>query len=1665
MQAQQGYTRLTGRNRAPRPLRTSERGDNLGDESLSPRRIHYMSVTLGPAAPALEGRHLRRLPGRIRAEVTGLRGNPLFAARIERAFAAQPGVERAEANPATGRVLVLYDGGVISERTVLALVWELESLQRRRTRRRRPGFGAPPPRTPGLLLAQAFQPVAAIGAAVGSVLKVAVRGPSPRSMSERLNALSVCLAVTGGYPQISIPLQRSLGRRVPVDQFLNYTAIGIKGIRGAALGLTADGAEGLFEFLEQSGLRRAERARRRALRPHGRVRLHLRSGGEMEIPVSELQPGSAIRLEGPVDVPADAVIVEGTALLDEWIFTGRALRTRKIAGEAIYLGTRIQHGAVLARVQATGQWTRLGRMLSAAGRGPRRDGLPAAAVRAILRAGKAGLVAGCATLLLTRSWRRALAVLAVMNPNTVQAPAIACAGAGSEVAAGAGVQVLRRGALDVLRGVDVVILDKAATLAADVPEVADVIAAPGEDAGRVLSLAASLVRHEAFPGTAPIFERALEAHAALLDATDVRTIDAAGIRGRVGEVDDVLVGAATVLAAHGVPVDVLRDALAQVRAAGDAALCVAASGRAIGLLVLRERMQDGAADAVQRLRSAGVGTVAAWSTDGSPATERLARAAGIERVWAGAAAHERRAIVCRFQREGHIVAVVGGAADDLRAGTRADLVIAVGGGRDGQRHGAVSRTAHLVLPPGRLELVAALIGLSRRMAAIQGENERLASAVCAAGAAAAFLGLLPFGVADDVNHYAMLLLLANARRVTLEHLDGAAPGPALPVGQPPWHALPPAEVAHTLDTDLSLGLTEDEAARRLQRAGLNVLAEAPPPSFPELAVRQMKTGMTALLGGAAAASALVGERFNAGLIGAVVLLNGSLGAAQEYRAGRATAALRRYVAPTARCRRNGEERLVPATHLVPGDVVELQAGDVVPADARLIEGYEFEVEEAALTGEAFPVEKRADAVDPGTGLADRTSMVYMGSAVAHGRARAAVVATGMDTAIGRIAGLLGNGAAGRPETVLQTKIARMSRGLVGLAGLGGLLFVAAGLARRLSLRELVMGGVSLATAAVPEGLPSIVTIALTAAVQRMGRRSLIVRRLNAVETLGRVTVVCCDKTGTLTQNRMTVQAVAGGALRWDGETAGEARLRAPDVAQALTIGAVCNDAALVAGAARTTVGGHTESALLLAAADAGLDPTALRAAYARIAELPFSTERGFMAVVCRHAVHGLVLMVKGAPETVVDFCDRRLLDGDVAPFDDAARAQALELSDRIAYEAMRVLAMAYAPLEAVPGAGALAAPRGCILAGLVGMTDPIRPEVRPAVARCEAGGVRVVMATGDHRSTAVAIARQLGLGFARAGVLEGRDLDRMSDDELAAALPRMRVFARVTPEHKLRIITTMQARGDVVAMTGDGVNDAPAVKRADVGIAMGHTGTEVTRQASAIVLGDDSFVSIVRAIEEGRGVRRNLRRAVGFLLGGNMGETLFMLGATLIGGEVPLAPVHLLLVNLFTDALPVMALAAAPAPPDAFGARPEGELFDAAFQRGVVRRGIVTGLAATAIYTMARRWSPRDYRSMTFAGLIAAQLVQAQNWRRGEAADAFFTGALSASWAGLGLLTTVPALRRPLGLQVLGPLGWAAVLGVSLAADRVLGGGLPGPRLGAPAANERTIAGLLGTST
>jgi P-type Ca2+ transporter type 2C len=1592
-----------------------------------------------PTAQSAHPRRIRDLPGRLRAEVKGLRSNPQLARRAERDLGGLPGVRHVEANPMTGRVLILYEAGLTDVPALLAEVTKLESS--RAPRERTPGrvrvspVPAPSEALPrqrargsAFLLAEALQPLVAAALFVGIAIKVLLVGPHPRAQSERLNALSVMIGTLGGYPQVRRAARRVLGRDFPIGLLAGYLSIGIKALRESLLGLTADTASHLFEYLEMSALRRTRRQLRRLLHLHGRARLILAQGREIEIPVTELQPGELIRIEAGERIPADGVVEDGTGLVDEGVLTHRAFLSRKSEGSPVYLGTQLRQGTLYVRLTAVGADTYVGELLR---RVPaQREGrLPLGPTRGARRAGAGGLALAAVMWVFARSWRRALAVLAVVNPNSFIASAVAASGAAVEAVARERVRVQRRDAFDILARVDVVLFGKTGTLTAESPAVDALVPVPGVRGARVLAIAASAARFSGHPLAIPVLEKALELGVGLLPAADAQ-MSARGLEARVGE-STVLIGSAKHLRDLGIAVETALEDEARLEAEGSEVLGVVQDDRLIGLIGLRERLLPGAREAVMGLREAGVKDLGVLSGDATQSAARLAAELGIQRTWLGVADHEKQAIVQQLQREGHVVAVVGASAGDLPAMAQANVAIGVAGAG----WTPAPRAAHIMVLHGRLDVLPGLVRLSRRLQDVYRQNFAIATVVSTVGATAAVAGLLPFGVADEFNQILTLALLFNSRRLSVFPIGGSRTEDVGRAEVPPWHALPPQEVARFMATDSDSGLSSGEAGRRLRRVGVNALAESAPPTFGTLYVKQLATGMTLFLGGAAVVSLTISEPLSAVLIAGVVLVNAGLGAFQELRAEQAVTALRSYTAPMAHCRRDGDLQEIPATQLVPGDVVMLRAGDTVPADGRLIESYELEIEEAVLTGESQPVQKSVTPVPVNADLGDRTSMVYMGCAVADGRARAIVVATGMHTEIGRIAGLLTHEEAATP---LQMRMSEISRGLAGGAMVAGMAFVGAGLVRRLPLGTLALGGITLVTAAVPEGLPATITIALSAAVQRMSRRSLIVRRLSAVETLGRVTVVCCDKTGTLTQNKMAVRALAAGRLEWAGEEPHWTTLD-QDARQVLKIGALCNDAVLVDAEGRTTMGSSTEGALLLAATDAGLDPAGLWYAHPRETELPFSTERGFMAVVVRDPETGPVLMLKGAPEIVAEFCDRRLVDGAVSPLDAAGKKQALDVSDRMAYEALRVLAMAYRPLDGVPSPESLEHPRECIFAGLVGLGDPLRPEVRDAVERCRRYGVRVVMATGDHRSTAIAIARQLGLVFAREGVLDGAQLEAITEQELTAVIPRTQVFARVTPEQKVRIVDAMRAAGEVVAMTGDGVNDAPAVKRADVGIAMGHTGSEVTRQASSIVLGDDSFEAIVRAIEEGRSVQRNARRSVGFLLGGNLGETLFMLGATLLAGEMPLLPIHVLLVNLFTDALPVMALAALPSSPgQAADGRVGGEIFDRSFYRAVLRRGLVTGSAATAISALAWPAQPATRRSVNLAGLVASQLVQAHGWGAGGQGDRFFQGSLWISWAALASVLMLPPLQRLFGTTALSPLAWAQILGISIATDRFL---------------------------
>ncbi len=834
----------------------------------------------------------------------------------------------------------------------------------------------------------------------------------------------------------------------------------------------------------------------------------------------------------------------------------------------------------------------------------------------------------------------------------------------------------------------------------------------------------------------------------------------------------------------------------------------------------------------------------------------------------------------------------------------------------------------------------------------------------------------------------------------------AAPAdPPRPADAPaPWHRLTTAETLTALGSSTD-GLDPDEAERRRAEHGPNQLEERGGASPWRLVWEQLSAVMVLILIGAALLSLVLGKYLEAGAIGAIVILFAVLGFVQEYRAEQAIAALRRMTVPVVRVVRGGSPRDLASVDLVPGDVVVLEAGSVVPADLRLIEVANLRVQEAALTGESDPVDKRTDPGDrDDVPLGDRRSMAYSGTQVTYGRGVGVVVATGMATELGTIASLLQEVAPER--TPLQDRLDRVGKQLA-LAGLVvAALVVAMGAAAGESVTNLVLTAISVAVAVIPEGLPAVVTFTLAVGAQRMLRREALIRKLPAVETLGSVTVICSDKTGTLTQNVMTVTVVDVGGHRVAIGEGGLDRSMLPqgaDSALLLTLlaGSLCNDTSIDRDAFGNPVllGDPTETAFVAAALALGVDVEEIRRRVPRVAEFPFDSERKRMSTV-HDPLLSTVLELTGLPQDAplvfakgsVDGlleCSTGAFDGGrPVELDEAVRTRITTANDRLASDGMRVLGVAYRRLPAGVDLTDVDAVEGdLVFVGLVGMIDPPRDEVRDAVATCRAAGIRPVMITGDHPLTARAIARDLGISDGERA-LTGPELDRLTAEEFAAAVGDVPVFARVSPEHKLRIVEQLQSQGQVVAMTGDGVNDAPALKRADIGVAMGITGTDVSKEAAEMVLRDDNFATIVAAVEEGRVIYDNLRRFVAFAVAGNLGKIIVMLGwpvpFLLAGGEfetaIALLPLQLLWLNLMTDGLLGFAMGVEPAAPGVMQRpphRPGASLWSGGAGWRTAWIGSVIGVASLGVGFAYHAADRVEWQTMTFTTLAFMQIFQA----------------------------------------------------------------------------------------
>ncbi|GGF87642.1 cation-translocating P-type ATPase [Paenibacillus aceti] len=901
-----------------------------------------------------------------------------------------------------------------------------------------------------------------------------------------------------------------------------------------------------------------------------------------------------------------------------------------------------------------------------------------------------------------------------------------------------------------------------------------------------------------------------------------------------------------------------------------------------------------------------------------------------------------------------------------------------------------------------------------------------------------------------------------------------------------WHQWNGEELLELLNVKREQGLTRDEAQRRREQSGWNELSEGKRISPLLLFLNQFKDFMMLVLMGATLISGILGEYLDAITIIAIVILNGVLGFIQEFRAERSLRALKQLSAPSAKALRNGSVEHIPAKELVPGDIIMVESGDRIPADVRWLSANSLDVEESALTGESHPVGKHAGVLrEAEVPLGDQKNLGFMGTMVTRGSGRGIVIRTGMNTEMGKIADLIQN--TDSQETPLQRRLEQLGKILIYLSLGLTILVVLVGIMHGQPMGSMFLAGVSLAVAAIPEGLPAIVTIALALGVQRMIKRKAIVRKLPSVETLGCASVICSDKTGTLTQNKMTVTQIwlEGRTLEVTGDgyepvghilEQGQAVDLKKDqtLRRMLQVSSLCGNAVIYEddseqqakskgkdreenlGSGWKLKGDPTEGALVTLAAKMGLSPGTLGSMYTRVKEMPFDSDRKRMSVIVSHQ-GGKMALVKGAPDMLMEKCAYILWDGKVVPFTGTFRQRVQAANEGMARSALRVLGMAYRDLRPDdPADHEDDVECQLIFIGLAGMIDPPRREAREAISVCRRAGIKTVMITGDHGLTAEAIAADLGIIPRGGQSMSGKQLAALSDDELDRQVDQIYVYSRVAPEHKLRIVKSLQRKGHVVAMTGDGVNDAPAIKAADIGIAMGITGTDVTKEASSLVLSDDNFSSIVSAIEEGRNIYENIRKFIRYLLASNVGEILTMLFAMLAGLPLPLLPIQILWVNLVTDGLPAMALGVDQPEKDLMEHKPRGareNIFARRLGWKIISRGLLIGFCTLGAFWLTLRLAPDDpaqlakAQSVAFVTLVMAQLIHVFDCRSSR--SIFHRNILQNRYLVVAVLSSILLLLGVMYIEALQPIFKTVPLGAREWALSLVAAGIPTFLLGA----------------
>ncbi|CUH97770.1 hypothetical protein P22_3914 [Propionispora sp. 2/2-37] len=1589
------------------------------------------------------------------------------------------GIREVTANPLTGRMLVLYDETAVDFSKIKAKIDKLvntyHKLETFRSEaavsRQTAAASVPEPATEGNSRAGLY--ALTTGGVLAAILaKRLTVGRSPLASSPHVFNLVALTTIISGYPLFRSGLRTLIRhKRVNHDMVIFIASLIMLAMRESLTSLSILWIVHLANFFQLVIQTRSRAHIEKIIQQKQQELFRLEADRRQRIQAHDIKTGDVLALHSGETVPVDGQVIAGQAGINRTAVSGSCLPCLVSTGDTVSAGSLIETGSIQLQVLNIDNTPYLPLEYNAV----KYDRLWHISDRYVNKVMWWSLTLAGLIFLFTRDVSRSVAVLLAGSPAAISLARNSAAGAAIAQAAGENIYVKEPRALEAAGEADTVVFDKTGTLTDAVPRISDIAAVGALSEEEVLRLAAAAGQKECHPYGRILLAEAKrrEIH---IPAARSRLIPGMGVCADITG-KHVAVGNQAFMRKERILLSGVKARSTRMELNGSTVIYVAVDQKLCGLIAVKDRVKTASFESVAALRCMGIENIALLTGDTAATAETAAAALAIPCTYGEVLPHEKARIIQQLKQHHYKVIMVGDGINDSQALQASHVGIAMG--KIGA--GPSLKKADIVIGDDDPVKIAKTVVLGKRLNEVVKQNIALAAGLNIIGialAAVRFISPLTAGLLANISTLGVVLnsgrlLTSGKRALTANTMDlqrfatnessvrhmVRSDAENLPADSKDWYCLSPEQVCEELGTSDKWGIREQDVELRRLHYGYNLLAAQRKPSFWRQLLDQFKDFMVQVLIGAAGLSFVLGKRKDAMLTIGIIAANAFLGVAQERKAGQSLEALQELAAPQARVVRAGRQVKVNASALVPGDIIFLEAGDRIPADARLLRGVHFEVEEASLTGETIPVKKQYQGIEKGqVALGDKKNMVFMGTTVTRGRATAVVIATGMQTEMGKIAALIGEQK--EEATPLQRRLEELGKYLVyGCLAVSGLVFLA-GILRGERMINMLQTAASLAVAAIPEGLSAIVLIALAMGVQRMSKRNIIVRRLSSIENLGSATVICSDKTGTLTQNQMTVREVYSPAGHWSvsgegynptGKFSDENQLVKPNhlLKKIATIATLCNNAKLMrpeqmtdrkvvplkpcAKTGWTIDGDPTEGALLALAAKAGINIEQFAQTHCRIVEYPFESERCMMSVLCTDSSKQVSLYSKGAPDRILSLCTHYTDGEHMYPLDEEIKKKIEQANDTMAAKALRVLACAYRPMEGEYKETDTVAEDNLIFCGLVGMIDPPRPEVPEAIAKCRRAGVKVVMITGDHPSTARAIGLELGLLKDNGRIITGLEMDNMTDEELAEAAQTACIFARTTPHHKMRIIKAFRSRGEVVAMTGDGVNDAPAVKAADIGIAMGITGTDVTKEAACMTLADDNFATIVRAMEEGRSIYNNIRKAIRYLVATNIGEVILMFLAAVLGMPLPLIPIQLLWINLVGDGLPAVALVNDPPPANIMEQAPQSSS-DSVFAHGlgkkVLSRGLIIGISSLLLYSWKLRRSGNILlsRTLILAQLAISQFIHIFDCRieKGMSKTEFLSNKWLFASVALSMLMIIGAIHLPVLQPVFGTVSLTA---------------------------------------